>query len=102
MDTRIENETSFPPTTGRFPDTNTAKMFLGENRFSIGASVPNKGTARLRAKFRARNTASSFSPRVKSLFERRGSVAPYFDRYTWETINPVMKMKDGVRNLRYV
>ena len=43
----------------------------------------------------------SLSPLVNNLFERRGSAASYFERYTLEIINPVMKMKDGVKNRRY-
>src|SRR5271155_3107008 len=101
MGTRIEKETSLPPTTGRFPDTKTVKTFQGSSGFLARTPVPKKGTTNVRATFRARNIAMSLSPLVNNLFESRGSAASYFERYTLEIINPVMKMKDGVKNRRY-
>src|ERR1700678_774415 len=101
MGTRMEKETSLLPTTRRFPDTKTMKMFLRLSGSLTTAPVDSTGTMKVRATFRATNIPRSLSPLVNNLFGSRGSAAAYFDRYTLEIINPVMKMKDGVKNRKY-
>src|SRR6266480_2367332 len=101
MGTRIEKDISLPPTAWRLPDIKTVKMFLASCRFSKTTPVPMADTIKVRARFRTRNIVRSLSPLVNNLFERRGSVGSYFERYTFEIMNPVTNMKDGVKNRRY-
>ena len=42
-----------------------------------------------------------FKPLCMSLFGSCESAISYLDRYTLDTKNPVMKMKDGVTNRKY-
>jgi hypothetical protein len=76
-------------------------MFLRSSGFVTITPVDKTGTIRVRATFRTMNIARSLSPLVNNLFSRRGSAASYFERYTFDIINPVTKMKDGVKNRRY-
>jgi len=47
------------------------------------------------------NSPSIFKPLCTNLFGSCGSVILYLERYTFDIKNPVMKMKDGFKNLKY-
>ena len=80
------------------------KMFLRSSGLLTITPVDNTGTIRVRATFRTMNIARSLSPLVNNLFPRKamrnGGIC-CSERYTLEIINPVIKIKDGVKNRRY-
>src|SRR5271156_4648882 len=98
MGTRIEKDTSVGPSTGRFPSMKNMTRSRGDIMSWIEVPEPKTGTITLRARFSIRNIAKSFSPLVIKRLESLGSAAEYFERYTWEIMNPLMKMNEGVRN----
>jgi hypothetical protein len=102
MGTRIEKDTSFSPVIGKFPETNIVKMLSRWSMLLVKTAVPTKGPTKIRDKFKRRNIAKSLSPLVNNLFGSRESATAYFERYTLEIMNPVMKMNDGVKKRRYL
>src|SRR5262249_5193220 len=95
IDTRMSNAPRTVPST---KTAYAAKRKASGSAKSSRRRIPSVRSART---FNTMNKASSLSPLHHKRRRTRGSSYTYFDRYTWETRNPVMKMNEGVRNRRY-